>query len=117
MNEEAKNFANNLRLLMDYHKDTQETLSKKSGVSQKTISNMLNPGDSNSPNLSKVALIAKAYRLQTWHVLYPDAPIDILINTSLEKFVDNFAHAEKDMREAWSRIAEISVKYKKINNG
>jgi transcriptional regulator with XRE-family HTH domain len=117
MNDEAKNFSKNLRILMEYHEDTQITLSKKSGVSQKTISNMLNPGDNNSPNLAKVASIAKAYKLQTWHMLYPNAPLDILINTSIEKFVENYAHADKDMREAWARVAEVSNKYKKVDNG
>lgn len=117
MNDEAKNFSNNLRILMEYYKDTQTSLSKKSGVSQKTISNMLNPGDINSPNLANVALIAKAYKLQTWHLLYPNAPLDILINTSIEKFVENYAHADKDIREAWAQVAEVSIKYKKVNNG
>jgi transcriptional regulator with XRE-family HTH domain len=117
MNNEAKNFSKNLRILMDFHKDTQITLSKKSGVSQKTISNMLNPGDTNSPNLANVELIAKAYKLQTWHLLYPNAPLDILINTSIEKFVENYAHADKEMREAWARVAEISNNYKISNKG
>jgi transcriptional regulator with XRE-family HTH domain len=54
MNAEAKNFSRNLKLLMKYHQDTQKKLEKRSGVSQKTISNMLNPGDETSPTLSKV---------------------------------------------------------------
>jgi transcriptional regulator with XRE-family HTH domain len=116
MNDEAKNFARNLQILMDYHKDTQKSLSDRSGVSQKTISNMLNPGDSSSPNLANVALIAKAYKLQTWHLLYPNAPVDILINSSIEKFVENYAHADHETREAWARVAEASVKYRKANN-
>lgn len=74
MNEEAKNFARNLKILMNHHQDDQNKLAKKSGVSQKTISNMLNPGDSNAPNLKNIARIAKAYKLQTWHLLYPNAP-------------------------------------------
>lgn len=101
---------------MKHHKDTQITLSKRSSVSQKTISNMLNPGDDNSPNLANVALIAKAYKLQTWHMLYPNAQLDILINTSIEKFVENYAHADKETREAWAQVAEVSFKYKKVIN-
>lgn len=116
MNDEAKNFARNLRILMEYHKDTQQLLSKRSGVSQKTISNMLNPGDSNSPNLANVALIAKAYNLQTWHLLFPNAPADILINSSIEKFVENYAHADQETRDAWARVAEATAKYRKISN-
>lgn len=107
MNEEAKNFAKNLRILMKHHDDTQMTLSNRSGVSQKTISNMLNPGDDNSPNLANVELIAKAYKLQTWHMLYPSAKLDILMNTAIEKFLDNYVNADKDTREAWARVAEV----------
>lgn len=87
MNEDAKNFAKNLKLLMDYHDDTQDTLAARSGINQKTISNMLSPGDEKSPNLRKVGYIAKAYNLKTWHILYPNATLDILINASMEKFI------------------------------
>jgi DNA-binding XRE family transcriptional regulator len=117
MNEDAKNFARNLQILMQYHDYDQPTLAKKSGVSQKTISNMLNPGDDKSPNLKKVASIAKAFGLQTWHILYPNAPEDILINSSIEKFVENYAYTDKNTREAWAQVAEATTKYNKIKNG
>jgi transcriptional regulator with XRE-family HTH domain len=116
MNDEAKNFAKNLHLLMQHHGDTQWSLANKSGVSQKTISNMLNPGDSSSPNLANVALIAKAYKLKTWHLLFPNAPLDILINTSIEKLVEYYACADEETRDAWAKVAELSARYKKLNN-
>lgn len=112
MNDEAKNFARNLELLMKYHQDTQMTLAKKSGVSQKTISNMLNPGDDKSPNLKNVEMIAKTYRIKSWHILYPNATIDLLINSGMEKFVHNYAIANREERDAWANIAEITAKYK-----
>jgi transcriptional regulator with XRE-family HTH domain len=115
MNEEAKNFAKNLEILMTYHQDTQTTLAVKSGVSQKTISNMLNPGDDTSPNLSNVALIAAAYKLQTWHMLLPNATVEILINSSIERLVQNYSLANPEEREAWAKVAELSAKYKKIS--
>lgn len=115
MNEEAKNFARNLRILMEYYKVNQSALSAKSGVSQKTISNMINPGDDSAPNLDNVASVAKAFGLQTWHILYPDAPIDILINKVFEKFVSNYVHLDADEKDAWARVAEVSVK--KYNKG
>jgi len=37
MNDEAKNFSNNLRILMEYHQDTQTTLAKKSTQSKNNI--------------------------------------------------------------------------------
>lgn len=112
MNEEARNFAKNLELLMKYHKDTQATLAKKSGVSQKTISNMLNPGDEKSPNLKNVAMIANTYKIKLWHILYPNANLDLLINSGMEKFIQNYASANTEERQAWAHIAEITAKYK-----
>lgn len=111
MNEDAKNFAFNLARLMDHHKDTQTTLAAKSGVSQKTVSNMLNPGEDKAPNLDNVGLVAKRYGLQTWHMLIPNAPIDILINSSIEKLVENYVAIDKDGRETVARVAENSARY------
>jgi transcriptional regulator with XRE-family HTH domain len=115
MNEEAKNFARNLRLLMEYHKDTQHALAKRAGIKgQKTISNMINPGDDYSPNLANIEKVAKSYNLKTWHMLLPDIPLEILINSSIEKFVDNYIHADKETREAWASVAEATAKYVQI---
>lgn len=114
MNEEAKHLARNLRLLMDHHEDNQKKLAKRSGVSQKTISNILNPGDEKTTGLDKIALIARAYNLQCWHLLYPNLPIEILANSSIEKFVDNYVHAPKELREAWARVAEVSAQYEAV---
>ena len=111
MNDEAKNFARNLKLLMDYYCDTQQTLEKRSSVSQKTISNMLNPGDHRSPNLSNVALVAAAYRLQTWHMLLLNANIDILTDGLVEKLVDNYVHIDKESKDTVLRVAENSARY------
>jgi transcriptional regulator with XRE-family HTH domain len=111
MNDEAKNFARNLKILMEHHQDTQSSLHKRSRVSQKTISNMLNPGDDSSPNLANIEKIAKAYNLKTWHLLLPNPPQEILINSSIEKFVENYTHADKKTREAWASVAEATAKY------
>jgi transcriptional regulator with XRE-family HTH domain len=122
MNEEAKNFARNLKLLMDHHGDTQENLERRSGVSQKTISNMLNPGDNRAPNLNKIASVAAAYKLKPWHLLLPDITLDILINSSVEKLLEIYTQIDQGSRETVLRVAENSARYpaeiskKKINN-
>jgi len=113
MNDEAINFSINLRRLMNYYDDTQTILSGRSSVSQKTISNMLNPGDNKSPSLENVSKIAKAYKLQTWHLLYPNAPLEILINSSIEKLVKNYVEGNNLAREAITQVSEITAQYKK----
>lgn len=89
MNEEAKIFAKNLRKLMVFYGDTQTSLEKRSGVSQKTISNMLNPGDDRSPILSNIGLVAAAYKLKAWHMLIPDAPIDAISDMTIDTAINN----------------------------
>jgi transcriptional regulator with XRE-family HTH domain len=106
MNDEAKNFSKNLRILMEYHQDTQTTLAKKSDLSQRTIGNMLNPGDNFSSTLSNISLIAKAYKLQIWRVLYPDASLDILINPTIESFFKSYVKADNEIRDAWNLIID-----------
>jgi transcriptional regulator with XRE-family HTH domain len=111
MNEEAKTLAKNLDVLMKHHQDNQMSLAKKSRVSQKTISNMCNPGDDMSPNLKNIARIAKAYNLQTWHLLLPNAPPEIMLNSSIEKIVANYTESDTNTREAWARVAEATAEY------
>lgn len=112
MNEDAKNFARNLKILMDHHQDSQHSLARRCfDVGQKTISNMLNPGDDYSPNLGKMAQVAKAYNLKTWHLLLPDLSLDLLANSAIEKCVDHYIHADPETREAWQGVAEATAKY------
>lgn len=113
MNEEAKNLARNLTLLMDHYDHTQMFIEEKTGVSQKTVSNMKNPGDDYSPGLNNVSAIARFYNLQTWHLLLPNPPEEILFNSSIEKFVDHYMVMSKEEREAWAHVAEVSAKYHK----
>ena len=88
MNNEAKNFARSLKMLMEYYGDNQLSLAKKSGISQKTISNMLNPGDDRSPTLANVSLIANTYKIKTWRVIMPNICIDDLLKNQA---IDNLS--------------------------
>jgi len=111
MNEEAKNLAKNVRKLMSFNNDTQVTLAKKSGISQKTISNIINADDDKSPNLKNVAAIAKAYKIQVWHLLYPNAPLDILKNDTVEKLVGNYVITTAQGRNAIMSVCEATSSY------
>ena len=51
MSKSAEYVANNVRRLMKHHGDTQMALSLKSGVAQKTISNILNQTAKGGPNI------------------------------------------------------------------
>ena len=72
-------FADNLKALMEYKGLNQPALAEKIGVSQKTVSNCLNPGNRDasatgverSANLTNVDRIAKALGTESWQMLRP----------------------------------------------
>lgn len=72
-------FAENLRTLMDRKGLNQPGLAEKSKVSQKTISNCLNPGNredsasgvERSANLTNVGKLAKGLGAEPWQMLRP----------------------------------------------
>lgn len=61
--------AKNLKRLMEKHQLTQSLLAKKTDVSQKTISNILNPNYDGNVTTQSVEKIARYFRLQTYFIL------------------------------------------------
>lgn len=69
--------ADNLAYWMREEKVTQAALAQRAGISQKTVSNYLNPdqrsegtmGKPPSPKLTELALIADALHVQVWQML------------------------------------------------
>jgi transcriptional regulator with XRE-family HTH domain len=104
--ETKKTLADNVKRLMDHHQLTQTSLAKKAGVSQRNVSNLIKAESPHSPTLKTVEDIAKVFKLQTWHLLLPGAPIDLLINTCIEKVVFNYATASKEGRDMINRVSD-----------
>lgn len=105
---------------MDYHEHNQRDVEKISGVAQKTVSNILNPGDEKSTRLDIIEAIAKGYGMKTWHLLIDDLPEELLINHSIEKVIDNFRHSSPKGRDAILKVSEATADYsldaeKKLN--
>lgn len=68
--------ATNLARLMADSKLTknQSELARKSGVSQRTISNYLAPERyEGSPTLDNIELLARAFNIEAWQLLHPTA--------------------------------------------
>lgn len=111
MNDEAKNLARNLRRLMEFFKVNQKEVAAKAGVSQKTISNMLNPGDEKSPQLSVIEKVAKSFGVKTWHLLLPNCPDELLLNHTIERLVENYMINDATGRNATLSVSEIRAQY------
>lgn len=74
MDNLRKTIAENVRKLMDMSEDckAQPALAKKSGVSQRTISNLLRPDDHDMwPQLDNLQKVANCFGLETWRLLHP----------------------------------------------
>lgn len=100
-----KALANNLKMLIDHYDLSQKDLESKSGVSQRTISNMVRHDSGHCPSIENVEAVARAFRLKTWQLLIPGAPLEILLNATIEKVVDNFVHSTIEGRDMITRVA------------
>ena len=85
--------ADNINRLMDHFEMTQTLLAKKTGISQKTISNVLNPGRAGSITTNTVEKLANFFNLEPYHLLIPNLPIDELLHKRIEKVIECFAHS------------------------
>lgn len=111
MNEDAEILADNVTRLMKHHGDDQNSLARKAGVGQKTISNVINKRAKGAPNLDIVTKIAKTYRIKTWHLLLSNCPDEILFNHRVEKLVENFLTSDEMGRNATMAVSETRAQY------
>jgi len=98
----------------------QAALAKLSGVSQKTISDLLNYGNnvSKSPRLDTLNKLAEALGTTAWLLqIENDPPLDLLLNKRIEKLVENYVEAPELGRETVDRIAESEVRYHVVKAG
>lgn len=105
--------ARNLAYLMDHQQDgywSQEKVATKAGVSQRTVSNMLNP-DSHSPKLESVDMVARAFGLEGWHLILPNLIDDLQSDTSIRKIYDAYVEANTEGRRHIQRVAEREAEF------
>ncbi|MGH8073682.1 MAG: helix-turn-helix domain-containing protein [Lysobacter sp.] len=117
--ETALALAGNLKRLMDHHELSQAQLSKKAGVGQSTLSNLL---DSSSPleinpRADTIERLADYFGIPSWQLLIPDLPLQLLMNQRLSKLIENYRDAPENGRENINRVAESEVRYAAVNAG
>lgn len=107
--------AGNLKVLMDTKGWTQTQTATKSGVSQRTVSNMLDP-DGPSPSLDKVEQIAAAFGLNGWHLIMPNLEEDLLNGSSItSKLLQSLESSSAEGRMHILRVAEREAEYNAID--
>lgn len=96
--------ARNVRLLMQLREWDQPALAKAAGVSQKTISNVLN--ERTSVQLDVVEAIAQAFGLNGWHLIMPNLDRELLSNGTLANLITRFVQASPEGRTLISLMAD-----------
>lgn len=108
--------AANLRYLMKDREWDQTDLGKKSGVSQKTVSNILN--EQKVPGLDTVDKLAGAFGLNLWHLILPGLIEDLQSPTSIREVYEAFRQTSDKGKQFILSVAEREAdRDKKIVNG
>lgn len=81
--------ARNVRHLMEGHGHSAYDLARISGVSQRTVLNIIN-ADTDA-RLDTVDAIAEAYGLAGWHLIIPTLPADLIDSPAISKMVGYYA--------------------------
>jgi len=102
-------FVDNLRYLMGSNGINQAQLSKKTGVSQKSISNIL--ASEQIPSIEIVEKLASAFDLEPWHLMVSNLPNDLKSNDSIERLCHYFIRSTEEGRKHIERVAEREAEY------
>lgn len=89
----------------------QMDLERRSGVSQKTISNIL--AEKKVPTLDTVDMLANAFGLNLWHMIMPTLIEDLESGSKIEQLYDNYFHSSKRGRDYIQSVAEREAEYEK----
>jgi transcriptional regulator with XRE-family HTH domain len=104
--------AGNVKRLMQHADNmTQVELANKTKISQRTISNVINPGSVGSVTTTTIEKLAKFFGLEPYHLMIPNLPIEELLNKRIEKVIECYSQSTPDGRENIKRIAENEVRY------
>lgn len=105
------NLASNTRYLMQYKRWTQDELRKRAGLSQKTVSNVLN--GVYDTKIETAEAIGRAFGLNGWLMISPYLVKNLESGGSIAKLLDSFLLASDEGQQLVLQIAEREAKYAK----
>ena len=105
--------ARNLAALMEQAGWNQVELSRRSGVSQRQISNILR--QESGCSVEHAEALARAFGLSGWHLIMPTLRQDLQVG-ALALLIDRYAQASSEGRTAIDRVAELESRYSKNNH-
>jgi len=103
--------AENVRRLMESQRLKQTDLAKKTDVSQRTISNILNPSDERSTTTESLEKIATYFGLQAFHLMIENLPIDKQTARTIDRMISCYISTTDEGKEAFKRVTELESRY------
>jgi transcriptional regulator with XRE-family HTH domain len=103
--------AKNLRGLLDMREWSEHDLAKASGVSQKTINNVLQRRT--YCGIGTTEQLAKAFGLEGWVLMLPKLPKQLQTIPTLAQLVRNWISASESGQGHIAHVAEQEAKYNK----
>lgn len=104
--------ADNVKRLMEYNGNmSQVLLANKAKISQRTVSNVLNPGSVGSITTETIERLAEFFKLEPYHLVMPNLPLEELLDKRIEKVIACYTKSSPDGRENIKRVAENEVRY------
>lgn len=101
--------AANLRWLMNKAGWTEKEIEQRSGVSQKTINNVLHARY--RTKVETVEQLAAAFNLDGWQMILPNLVHDIESGTSIAKLLNAYLQSSAEGQSVVLKIAEREAKY------
>jgi transcriptional regulator with XRE-family HTH domain len=85
--DKSKIAARNIAILMDKMGMKEPDLVRKSGVSQRTINDLLDPERPTNPTLKTLEKIADALRVPVWRLLIPNQTAEQLLDQTVNELI------------------------------
>lgn len=107
MNEQMKIFGANLQKHMNAQQMSAAVLADRSGVSIKSISNVIN--GRHAAQIDKLAKLSDALEVQFWTMWLPDLAVPPKNDRVIQGLMETSAHLSFDALNRISRMAELEM--------
>lgn len=107
MDEQLKNFAQNVTAQMKRQRLTTAALAKRAGVAPKTLNNVLN--GRHAPQLDVLVKIAKGLKVELWQLWLPEFPADMAHDQLFPKLIEMAARLSPDALKSIARMTTLEL--------
>lgn len=107
MDEQLKNFSQNVKAQMKRQRLATAALAKRAGVAPKTLNNVLN--GRHAPQLDVLVKIAKGLKVELWQLWLPEFPADMAHDALFPKLVLMASKLSPDALKSIARMTTLEL--------